>query len=63
MAPILLLMDTYLIVTTIVFLVTSRRIYRPVYVPPLSNVTVDAFIPTYNEPLEIVEMTALGAKS
>ena len=52
-SPILLVSDIYLIVTSLFFLYTSRKILTPVFIPSSQlkkTPTVDIFIPTYNEP-------------
>ena len=49
------------VIVTLLYLGTARRISVPVLRPPLPNRTVDIFIPTYNEPEEIVKMTVIGA--
>lgn len=54
-------LEIYSILTTILHLVVTRRLLHPTWQPPLAGRTVDAFIPTYNEASDIVEMTALGA--
>lgn len=64
-SPILLVSDAYLIVTSLFFLYTSRTIFVPRFIPSSKvsgDPTVDIFIPTYNEPEEIVRMTALAAQ-
>ena len=53
--------EFYSILMTVLYLITSRRIMYPVWVPPLENKTVDVMIPTLNEPEHIVKMTAVGA--
>lgn len=57
----LIVLEMYSILTTILHLAVTRRLLHPVWRPPLAGRTVDAFIPTYNEASDIVEMTALGA--
>lgn len=57
----LFIVELYNTLTTIIHLFVSRRIFHPVAQPPIQNASVDAFIPTYNEPQEIVEMTARAA--
>lgn len=61
--PIVFIADIYMSVTTIIFLFTSRRSYRPKRRSPLKYAPVDIFIPTYNESKTIVEMTARAAKN
>ena len=60
-AYLLLFAETYSIVFTILYLITSRKMLQPVKQPPLEGAVVDIFITTYNEPEEIIKMTALGA--
>lgn len=62
LSPILLISDAYLIITSLYFLYTSRIILTPLFIPVEGDATVDIFIPTYNEPEEIVRMTALAAR-
>src|SRR3989344_1340406 len=57
----LFLCELYNAFNTIFFLITTRIVAYPIWRPPLKNKTIDIFIPTYNEPQEIVEMTAIGA--
>jgi cellulose synthase (UDP-forming) len=57
----LFILELYSTLTTILHLILTRRLMHPVWRPALEGRTVDAFLPTYNEPPEIVEMTALGA--
>ena len=45
---------------TLLYLGTARRISVPVFRPAPTR-TVDIFIPTYNEPVEVVELTVIGA--
>lgn len=61
LSPLLFVCDLYIICNTLIFLLTSRVMYIPVWRPPMQNKSVDVFIPTYNEPSEIVEMTTIGA--
>lgn len=53
--------DIYIVTTTIIFLITSRKIFVPQWHKPKKKFTVDIFIPTYNEPAEIVEITTIAA--
>lgn len=55
--PLLLGADIYGIVTTGLFLYIVRNIYDPVHHHPSRKYTVDALIPTYNEPANIVGPT------
>ncbi len=56
-----LILETYSIINMFLFLISSCRILHPVWKAPLKNKTVDALIPTLNEPEYIVKMTAIGA--
>ncbi len=57
----LLIADLFNALITGLHLFLNRRLLHPVWVPPLPGRSVDAFIPTYNESSDMVEMTALGA--
>ncbi len=57
----LFILEIYNFLNTLFFLLTTRKIWYPKWKPPLKDRTVDIFIPTYNEPDEIVEMTTIGA--
>lgn len=57
----LFLCELYNAFNTIFFLITTRKVAFPLWRPPVKNKTVDIFIPTYNEPQDIVEMTTIGA--
>lgn len=46
---------------TLMYLGTARRMSVPVFKPGKSDLVVDVFIPTYNEPEEVVKMTVIGA--
>lgn len=59
--PLIYLADLYGAITTALFLWLARRIDVPVHRPIRRKLRVDALIPTYNEPLEIVEATVRGA--
>lgn len=59
--PVALLADIYGIITTSLFVIITRRVWEPVHRPTSFNRNVDILIPTYNEPLEVVESTAIGA--
>ena len=59
----LFLLEIYNFLNTIFFLYTTRKIFYPKTQPMLPCAKVDIFIPTYNEPEEIVEMTTIGAIS
>ncbi len=60
--PILLLADIYGLVTTGLFLYIVRNIYDPVHHQARRKYTVDALIPTYNEPVNIIRPTIQRAK-
>lgn len=55
--PLLLVADIYGIMTTLLFLMIARKIYDPVYRLPSKKYSVDAIIPTYNEPVKIIRPT------
>ena len=57
----LIIAEAYSISITVLYLITAIKIEYPVWLPPLKHKKVDIFIPTYNEPLEVIKMTALGA--
>lgn len=57
----LLLSEGFSIFVTILYLTTSRRLAVPVFRAAPQGKSVDAFIPTYNEPEEIVKLTTIGA--
>jgi cellulose synthase/poly-beta-1,6-N-acetylglucosamine synthase-like glycosyltransferase len=60
--PTMYVADAYGILTTILFLAIAQRAYRPIHRPAvMGHSTVDVLIPTYNEPLSVVEPTVLGA--
>lgn len=59
----LLFSETYIIVTTFLHLLTTWRVPKVVPKKKLENVSVDIFIPTYNEPENVLKMTLLGALS
>ncbi len=46
---------------TLLYLGTARKISIPVFRRPAAPRTVDIFIPTYNEPEEVVKLTVIGA--
>jgi len=60
--PMMYMADVYGIFTTILFLVIAQKAYKPVHrsMTPGKRI-VDVLIPTYNEPLSVVEPTVLGA--
>ncbi len=57
----LLIADTFGLITTSFYLLTTQKIFSPKWRPPSKGASVDVFIPTYNEPEEIVKATAVGA--
>lgn len=59
----LVLAETYALIDSLLFGVTVWRLkQRPSPPPPPSGATVDIFITTYNEPIDLVQRTALAAK-
>jgi cellulose synthase/poly-beta-1,6-N-acetylglucosamine synthase-like glycosyltransferase len=61
--PLLYFAELYGLVTTALFLFMAQRIYTPVYRYPSQPKTVDVLIPTYSEPLQILEPVIIGAKN
>ena len=59
--PLVFAAELYGAVMTLSFLTITRRIYVPVYRAPTRAATVDIFIPTYNEPLDVLRPTVIGA--
>lgn len=57
----LLVFETYSVILTLLYFITSKKIMYPVWVPPLKNKTVDVLIPTFNEPDYVIKATAIGA--
>lgn len=57
----LLLAETYSFIGTLLFILTLWRPARRVPPPPPRGATVDVFITTYNEPVELVRKTVEGA--
>ena len=53
--------ELYGIVTTLLFLFVSWKVYTPKLPNRHLNATVDVLIPTYSEPLEVLEPVVLGA--
>lgn len=53
--------EIYRIWFSITSLITARVIAYPAWSEPLKNQTVDVLIPTYNEPLEVLGKTVMGA--
>lgn len=59
----LVLAETYALIDSLLFGVTVWRLkQRPSPPPPPTGATVDIFITTYNEPIDLVQRTALAAK-
>ena len=56
-----LLAETYSFFDNLLFIFMMWRPARRVPPPPLENVTLDVFITTYNEPVELVLLTAEAA--
>ena len=59
--PVIFAGEIYGVVMTGSFLTITRRIYVPIYRRPTQPATVDIFIPTYNEPLDVLRPTVIGA--
>jgi len=59
--PLLIIAETYSLLITFLFLLSSRVFAFPIWQKPLEGKTVDVLIPTLNEPEEIVAMTTIGA--
>lgn len=57
----LFILEFYNFLNTLFFLITTQKVSYPKWQEPLKKKSVDIFIPTYNEPEEIVEMTTIGA--
>ncbi len=53
--------ETYAFVTTLLFVFMMWRPRQRVAPPPLEDVTVDVFITTYNEPVELLRLTVEAA--
>ena len=53
--------ETYAFVNTVFFVFMLWKPTRRVSPPPLEGVTVDVFITTYNEPVELVRLTVAAA--
>jgi cellulose synthase (UDP-forming) len=58
----LVLAETYGIIGNVLFAFTVWQPARRTSPPPLEGATVDVFIPTYNEPVELVRQTAEAAR-
>ncbi|GAB3520899.1 glycosyltransferase family 2 protein [Arthrobacter monumenti] len=59
----LIMAETYSLIDVGLFGLTVWRVkYRPAPPPPPADATVDVFITTYNEPLDLVMTTALAAQ-
>ena len=59
--PVVFAAELYGAAMTLSFHTITRRIYVPVFRAPTRAATVDIFIPTYNEPLEVLRPTVVGA--
>ncbi|WP_439032583.1 glycosyltransferase family 2 protein [Gordonia terrae] len=60
----LVVAETYSLIDSLLFGLTMWRLqHRPEPPPPPEGATVDVFITTYNEPLELVMTTAVAAKA
>ncbi|HSX48166.1 MAG TPA: glycosyltransferase family 2 protein [Candidatus Nanoarchaeia archaeon] len=59
--PVAYLAEIYGFVMTLTYLWIARRIDHPVHRPTKLNRSVDALIPTLNEPIEVLEPVVLGA--
>jgi cellulose synthase (UDP-forming) len=60
----LVLAETYALIDSLLFGLTVWRLKRrPAPPPPPVGATVDVFITTYNEPLDLVQRTALAAQA
>lgn len=59
--PLVYLAECYGVLTTILFLAITQKIYLPVHRPVSRRSTVDVFITTYNESLTIIEPTLAAA--
>lgn len=60
----LLLAETYSFIDALLFGITMWRLKeRPPALPPPEDATVDVFITTYNEPIDMVMTTALAAQA
>jgi len=58
----LVLAETYSFIDTILFIFMTWKPPRRVAPPPLEEATVDVYITTYNEPVELVRLTAEAAQ-
>ena len=60
----LVVAETYSLIDSLLFGLTMWRLqHRPDPPPPPEGATVDVFITTYNEPLDLVMKTAVAAKA
>jgi len=57
----LILAETYSYIGTIMFVVTMWKPSRRVSPPPIDGATVDVYIATYNEPVDMVRLTVEAA--
>ena len=59
--PVTYLAELFNLVSTVMFVVIAREIHDPVFRPTALAKTVDVFIATYTEPLEVLEPVVIGA--
>lgn len=59
--PVVFAAEVYGAFMTVLFLLITRRIYLPRHRPISRKAEVDAFIPTFHEPLEVLRPTVIGA--
>lgn len=60
--PVLYFAEIYGIITTGLFLLISQKVYTPVHRPVTKLCTVDVMIPTYNEPIAVLQPVVEAAK-
>src|ERR1700712_1865403 len=61
--PLMYLAEIYGILTTALFLFVARKVFVPQKAAVLAGRTVDVLIPTYNEPLSVLEPVVIGARN
>jgi cellulose synthase (UDP-forming) len=59
--PLVYIAELYNLVCTGLFVVIAREIHDPVFRPTALKKTVDVFIATYTEPLDVLEPVVIGA--
>ncbi len=59
--PLLYAAEVYGLFTTVLFLIVAQKIYLPIHRPSQSRQPVDILIPTYSEPLSVLEPVVIGA--